>query len=80
MTEHNFNVEAIWDAEASVWVATSKDIPGLAAEAPTTEALLDVLRALVPQLLEANGVVGPDDPPDVPFSFHAQRAEVVSRR
>ena len=29
-------VKAIWDHEVSVWVATSKDVPGLVAEAATT--------------------------------------------
>ena len=32
-------VKAIWDQEVSVWVATSKDVPGLVAEAATTEEL-----------------------------------------
>jgi predicted RNase H-like HicB family nuclease len=49
-------VHADWDAEASVWVATSNDVPGLATEADTVEALVTKLEMLIPELLEANGV------------------------
>lgn len=48
-------IQAEWDAEAAVWVATSDDVPGLAAEADTLEALDARLKVLVPELLEANG-------------------------
>ena len=49
-------VIADWDAEAGVWVATSEDVPGLATESETLEALSDKLQDLVPELLQANGV------------------------
>lgn len=55
-------VLAEWDPEAGVWVATSDDVPGLATEAETTEALIAKLETLVPELLEANQA-GPDDAP-----------------
>lgn len=48
-------VRAEWDDEAGVWVATSDDVPGLATEARTIEALDIKLTSLVPELLEANG-------------------------
>jgi predicted RNase H-like HicB family nuclease len=51
-----FYVHAEWDAEASVWVAASDDVPGLATEADTTEALVQKLKTLIPELLEANGL------------------------
>ena len=43
-------VNALWDAEAGVWVATSDDIRGLVTESKTFEALLKKLRTLVPEL------------------------------
>lgn len=55
-----FTVRAFWDAEASVWVAKSDDVPGLVTEADDLEALLNKLRVLIPELLEANGVRPPD--------------------
>lgn len=48
-------VRAEWDANASVWVATSDDVPGLVTEARTVEGLDAKLKTLVPELLEANG-------------------------
>ncbi len=48
-------VNALWDAEAGVWVATSDDITGLVTESKTFEALLKKLRTLVPELLQLNG-------------------------
>jgi hypothetical protein len=55
-----FNVRAFWDAEASVWVAEGEDVPGLVTEAEDLEGLLNKLRVLIPELLEANGVRRPD--------------------
>jgi predicted RNase H-like HicB family nuclease len=49
-----YRVHADWDPEAGVWVATSDDVPGLATEASTIEALAAKLRIMVPELLEAN--------------------------
>jgi hypothetical protein len=48
-------VDALWDDEASVWVATSADIAGLAAEADTLEELRTKLVDLVPELMAENG-------------------------
>ncbi len=49
-----YQVVADWDDEASVWVATSDDIPGLVTEAETREHLVKRLQAMVPELLELN--------------------------
>jgi len=51
-----FEVHAFWDPEASVWVAESDDVPGLATEADTMEALRNKLVELVPELLALNSV------------------------
>jgi hypothetical protein len=47
-------VNALWDADAGVWVATSDDIAGLVTESKTFEALLKKLRTLVPELMSLN--------------------------
>jgi hypothetical protein len=49
-------VRAEWDEEASVWVATSTDIAGLAAESPTLEALRVKVLAMIGELIELNDV------------------------
>ena len=58
-------VEAEWDAEAKVWVATSEDVPGLATEADTIDALRSKLEIMIPELLAANGAL----PEGVPKQF-----------
>ena len=50
-------VRAGWDPEAGVWVATSDDVPGLATEADTLEALSAKLGTMIPELLAANAVL-----------------------
>lgn len=50
-----YTINATWGADALVWVATSIDVPGLATEAATLEALDAKLRLMVPEVLEANG-------------------------
>lgn len=50
-------VNATWDDEAQVWVAVSDDLPGLVAEAEDMPELLNKLKVLIPELLEANGVL-----------------------
>jgi len=71
MTERTFEVRAGWDADASVWIATSDDVPGLCCEASTFEELLAEIEPLVPELLVANGVLHEADPRDVPLASSA---------
>jgi len=56
--EKPYYVHAVWDDEARVWVASSEDVPGLATEAETAEALVAKLELLIPELLTLNGHTG----------------------
>lgn len=47
-------IVAEWDVEASVWVATSGDVPGLAIEASTMDALVERLKIVIPELMTMN--------------------------
>ncbi|ASC69463.1 hypothetical protein XM38_003900 [Halomicronema hongdechloris C2206] len=49
-----FQVNAFWDADAAVWVATSEDVPGLVTEAESFDKLQQKLRGMVPELLVLN--------------------------
>jgi len=73
-----FEVRAHWDADAGVWWAESDDIPGLVTEAKTFEDLVSNVCALIPDLLELNGVG--NLPAEVPVSFKADRQEMVIAR
>ena len=61
----DYRVTAFWDPEAAVWVATSEDVPGLATEADTVEALVDKLKIMIPELLDCAGQAA-----HAPISFH----------
>jgi len=65
-------VTANWDDEARVWVATSDDVPGLATEAKSVEALIEKLKNMIPELLDANGYSDGDD--EVPFQLLVNEA------
>jgi predicted RNase H-like HicB family nuclease len=64
----DLTVRATWDAQASVWVAESDDVPGLITEAEDLETLMSKLRVMIPELLEANGAL-PANVYEFPFSL-----------
>ena len=51
-------IQARWDGEASVWLATSEDVPGLVVEADTWPAMIEDVRIILPELLEVSGDSG----------------------
>jgi predicted RNase H-like HicB family nuclease len=69
-------VHAVWDDEARVWVATSDDVPGLATEADDMDVLVEKLKSMIPELLDANGVA---HGAEVPFEIVGQRFAVAHR-
>jgi uncharacterized protein DUF1902 len=48
-------IQARWDSEAAVWLATSADLPGLVVEAGTWAAMNDEVKLVLPELLELSG-------------------------
>lgn len=66
-------VNLTWDPKASVWVATSDDIPGLVLESGSFDALLERVRFAAPELLELNNAERP-----VVLSFQAERMERIA--
>ena len=51
----SITIDARWGAEASVWIATSNDVPGLVVEADTWPAMIEEVRLVLPDLLELSG-------------------------
>ena len=47
-------IDFVWDNEACVWIATSKDVPGLVLESGSFDALIERVRYAIPELLELN--------------------------
>jgi predicted RNase H-like HicB family nuclease len=50
MTE--FRIEAEWDTEAEIWVATSPDVPGLVLQGRTQDEIVEKVRLVLPALIE----------------------------
>jgi len=65
-------IDFLWDNEASVWVATSEDIPGLVLESGSFDALMERVRFAMPELLEMNGLSA-----SPMISYRSQRQERV---
>ncbi|MDI9571046.1 MAG: DUF1902 domain-containing protein [Pseudomonadota bacterium] len=80
MDKKAINVEAHWDHEAQVWVASSDDVPGLITEAETTELLFEKLKILIPELLEANGMLTREECVDIPVNLLSRREELIKAR
>jgi hypothetical protein len=48
-------IDARWDGEAAVWIATSNDVPGLVFEAEHWDDMISEVRLVLPDLLELSG-------------------------
>lgn len=64
-------IHLTWDNEASVWIATSEDIPGLILESGSFDALLERTRCAIPELLTLN----PSNKNPISLSFVSERHE-----
>jgi hypothetical protein len=51
----SITIDARWDAEAGVWLATSLDVPGLVVEAETWPSMINEVRLVLPELLSLSG-------------------------
>jgi hypothetical protein len=77
MVQVVYQVDAFWDNDTNVWVATSDDVPGLATEADTFEALSQKLRNMVPELLRLNHVITADYAGAIAIQLTSQRQELI---
>ena len=77
MLSKKINVEAFWDEDARVWVARSNDVPGLITESDTMEHLMQKLKILIPELLQANGLLSESDATDIPIHLLGKWQEVI---
>jgi predicted RNase H-like HicB family nuclease len=63
-----YTVLLTWDDEAYVWLASSSDVPGLALEAGSLDALIERVKFAVPDLLDIK---------DCKINFRAHRLAEV---
>ena len=76
MKRLELKIHAAWDDEANVWYVQDSDVPGLATEAATLEALLQKLKVMIPELIELNG--SPNEDTEVPLELLIQSEQRVA--
>ena len=54
--EDKVKIDFFWDDDGVVWIATSKDVPGLVLESESFDNLVERVRYAVPELIELNGL------------------------
>jgi len=74
MVQKPLFVRVEWDDEAQVWVATSDDVPGLATEESNMERLVEKLKSMIPELLDANDI---HKDYEIPFEILTRRFETA---
>lgn len=52
----DYVVNLEWDCEASVWCATSNDIPGLVLESGSIDALIERVKIAAPEIMKMNNI------------------------
>lgn len=70
----NCNIKINWDSEASMWIATSENVPGLVLESNSYDALIEEVKIAVPELLELN-----NNPSLKTIKFVSERLEEVAK-
>ena len=80
--EKEIQIKAFWDSEAEVWVAQSSDVPGLVTEAETMEQLISKLQTMIPELLQANGMLDHENITEIPFhkNFNLHAISFISSK
>jgi len=63
-------VSLTWDNEAYVWLANSNDVPGLALESGSLDALMERVKFAIPDLLDLKDT-------DLKINFQAERLAEV---
>lgn len=68
------SVNARWDDEAGVWLATSPDVPGLVVEAASWSTMIEEVRLVLPDLLDLSG----ESADDLSLTFRAEERVAVT--
>ena len=66
-------IKVAWDNESDRWYTKTDDVPGMALDSGSFDALIEKVRMIAPDMLEANlGYRGP-----IRFLFTAERDETI---
>jgi uncharacterized protein DUF1902 len=58
--QRSITIDARWESEAGVWIATSADVPGLVVESDTWATMIEEVRLVLPELSELAGEIHDD--------------------
>ena len=67
-----YQIDFLWDDEASVWVATSNDVHGLVMESDSFDTLTKRVKDAIPELLALNNL-----PPITYLNVHSKCRQQV---
>ena len=70
-----FEIHAEGIADCGFWIATSEDVPGLCVQADSFDEMVEIVTALVPELLELNYIVVGQ--PTIPLRIMAEKTTAV---
>ena len=66
-------IKLIWDEESDRWYTETDDVPGMALDSGSFDALIEKVRLIAPDMIEANlEYLGP-----IRFFFTAERNETI---
>jgi len=66
-------IKILWDAESNSWYAETDDVPGMSLGSNSYDALLEKVRLIAPDMLEANrNYLGP-----ITFTFTTEHTETI---
>ena len=66
-------IKVMWDNETDRWYTKTDDVPGMALDSGSFDALIEKVRMIAPEMLETNmGYKGP-----IRFFFVAERDETI---
>lgn len=72
-----YTVKFQWDPDSAVWIATSDDVRGLVLESGSFDALVERVKAAVPELIALN--CGKSDKPTAcRISYFTEREDYIS--
>lgn len=78
MADRLIVVKAAYDPEANVWYVNGSDVPGLAAEADTIEALIKRLPGIIADLIEEGNMGDMTGVGEIPIEVIAHASARVS--
>lgn len=54
MNKSEYIINCLWDDDAGVWIASSKDVPGLVLESGSLDSLMERIRFALPEIINLN--------------------------